>query len=227
MAQKQPLADIEDFHSDQKHRSHCLRNCSLGCLGVLLLVGGGLAFLVARSGLAVIPGFSQLAYRSPEPRALVTTTDDQVKLLGERLLSQAEAQQATGEAMTVTLSEAELTALARQKTPEATITLRDGTLEWYTPYGLEKFTVYLTVEAVPKIEGDRLHADITRVKIGQLGVPTFLLNAVGRMIQTSLIDTNEFIKQITFNEVIIADETLTVTGQLPTNIGQNLGGEHE
>lgn len=212
-----PTEKLDDFHQTVHARHGCLRGCCLFVLVILVLIAGTTLWVVARSGLGTIPLVSGALYHVPTARVLIEPAPDQLDLLSERL--ETEAQDFTGGDVELTLSQEELTALARQKISGATVIVGGGTIEYFGPIEFPKFgkqiKLYVTVVLTPVVEDGRLHLALQKVKIGQLGIPAGLLDQIGQLVQKNLVDTNEFIKQITINTVTVGDGMVTLRGNIP------------
>lgn len=214
--EKPATSEIEDFHEDHKRRHHFWRNCFLSLFLIGFLLIGTAGWMLARTGLFEVPVLSGLAYRTvPTPsRVVATSPDDNTSLDAKLAAAQAAIDPATGLAE-LSLSEAEFNSLMRESNPDLNLAFTGDTIELFTPLKMEKATLYLTLELAPTVENGHLRINLTRAKIGRLGLPAGLFNWAGRVFQSRLVDTNDFVKQIEFQSIEVVDDHLDLRAKIP------------
>ncbi len=212
--------EIEAFHTEVKSKHSCFRNCCLFLVIIFLLTVGTGIWVIARSGFGQVPFISDVVYHVPTPSALVEPKPDQVEQLSARL--EAQAKDFSGGTVELTLSQEELTALIRQKVPSATVSVREGLVDYFGPIEFPQFgkqiKLYLTVSLSPEVEQGRLHLILKKLTVGQLGIPAGLLNQISKLLQKNLVDTNELIKQITIESVTVSSGEITLRGNIPPTL---------
>lgn len=211
---------MAEVHEGIQRRGHCFRNCVVICLLLSLGLVFGIGYVVAKSGLAEVPVLS--GWFSSRPNAIepVSVPDDQLKNLEQRL-SHLESQLATGHVQ-LTLSEADLNALIRLKTPEASIDITDGGFEIQTPIKYTGNELIVTGTIVPVIEAGKLRLELEKVRLGDLPLPASFFNAIALQLQKNLLDSNPVIRAATFEEVTVGNDEVTVAGSIPPEVFEQM-----
>lgn len=218
-------SEMDDFHADHQRRHHWWRNCCLGLLLVIFLVVLSGLWVIARSGFTVVPGISSLAYRLPEPSERIESNQADLDSLNATLEDANAAMDPATGVTEIAISEAQFNALLRQNNPDMNIAFVADRAEFYVPIDRGDSRLYVTVLASPSVEDGHLRVELHELKIGRLGIPIGIFNWLFKGFQTRLVDTNELIKQITFEEFYVRDDKLHLRGKLPAEFRG--GGDEE
>jgi hypothetical protein len=185
--------EIESLKKNLKRKqSKKLLNCGT-CLLLFvffcLLLGGCLAYALAKSGLAVIPYLTKYYYREPEPSYLVNT--DKLSIGDKNLANliqkagQAEAlkqEKITDIKIKIELSEAQTTSFLREqiqnnsafkgKIDYIQAAILADSLELFIK--LKEPKIFLTFNVLPKVKNNKLDLELKNFKIGNLKMPRFI-----------------------------------------------------
>lgn len=200
-------------------RGRFKRACCCSGLVVLLLPLIIAVALVAKTGIVSIPLFSRLFYVPPQPSRIVTVNQDAV----ERIRSGVEVNLA-GETTRLTLTEAELTYLARQLVAGGNDPLFSPTVQAViNPGGIElsglllrPVRANLAVTLVPVVADGALDFRLKTVTLGALSLPPTLAEMlVGETLRSSLAPIGGSLQTLgVLQTVTLKEGTVVIKGAL-------------
>jgi len=219
----------------EKKFSGC-KFCCLSLVVVFILLVSFILAILARTGLYDIPVFSSIFYKTPKPTREVLVELQNIKslesILNKRLEEQIMRQVSPFEiiggtipdkdiSLDLVLSEEELTGFLRSyqdqtkeagfdiKNPQIVVTEEE--VEFFTEVIKPKKT-YLTVAFRPEINDRDIDFEITRLRLGNLSLPGFLLDFITKNYLESKIDeaTSNIPKEIEIDSINLQDGNLVI-----------------
>lgn len=214
-----PAAPLPQPWQNRPRRRSFRSGCC--CFGVVLLVALFIviAAAVAKSGIINVPVFSKLFYVTPRPTRSVTVSPAAAEIITKgAVVSQA------GEKSVVTLTEAELTYLARQLLASGAEPLFAPTVQTaINPNGVELFGLLLkpvranlTATIVPTVAEGQLRFTISAITLGDLSLPPSLAqNLIGEALQASLAPLGSSVQTLgELKNVTLREGSLVIEGIL-------------
>lgn len=209
-----------------------LGNC---CLGTVILIGIILFILVvgvAKSGLVNIPVATNVFYRTPEPTRFVYVSEEEIKNIDAVLTKKISQQlfslvrQGSNTVVSLELNERELTALINKylttadKSNNINITgaqlaILDDELEFFG-WLVKPLGTHVTLGLKPTFNGKRLGIKLTKAKLGQTPIPTFLLNfAVTNAFNGPLKGLeSELNENVKIQSFVVTNGLLVISGEI-------------
>lgn len=210
-----------------------IRKFFVSCV-ILALIGFGILYLVAKTGLVRVPVFTAMAYALPTPERTVesgTAVEQEMeKQLVATLQSKLSAGTFTDADATLVFSEGTLTTSLRSAIAQGAqevfvqdsaqvVILQSGEVELYLPFTGNEQNSALLLRVAPTAKDGGLAFDVTRVQVGQLFVPAWLQFAVQWPLDKLVSQLNDFLDAyVSVQNVTLQEGSVTLDGTMTLDL---------
>lgn len=216
--------------SEMKKKKHKkIFTCCFLKLLIVILILGGIATIVAKTGIVDIPVFSKLFYKTPTPERIVSANIDKEKsfenILAQKLEQQIESgkkSETDGQKIEIALdfTEEELTGFLKNAEATENFPFSYSQIS-ISPDGLEVFgqlkelnKTFLTIILKPEVTEGNLKISFKEIKIGNLSLPPAIGNfLVDKFLKDQINSTQETIsKNGKLENIELADGKIVLHG---------------
>ena len=210
-----------------------IRKFFVSCV-ILALIGFGILYLVAKTGLVRVQVFTAMAYALPTPERTVesgTAVEQEMeKQLVATLQSKLSAGTFTDADATLVFSEGTLTTSLRSAIAQGAqevfvqdsaqvVILQSGEVELYLPFTGNEQNSALLLRVAPTAKDGGLAFDVTRVQVGQLFVPAWLQFAVQWPLDKLVSQLNDFLDAyVSVQNVTLQEGSVTLDGTMTLDL---------
>ena len=167
----------------------CL-NCSLGCLGILLILVFLVLVCLAKTGLVEIPLISRIFYAKPEPLRIVNfegyKTADLVKKLDLTTLTENPQIELSEEELSFLFNEFLLSQNIKYEKAQAALDLESS--EIFLEINSPIKAIVRTDFDVSVPEKNKINIDFFNVKVGNINVPDFIVSDLEKKLNNTITD---------------------------------------
>lgn len=220
----------------ETRKSHPVLTCLIIVVAVILLGGGWVVSLVAKTGMWEIPVFTDVFYEVPAPTREVIAEGDLDEVLTEELtdLVNERVQEIGGadidRSLSINLEETVLSAALPLLSQDSegmigdkaqVAALEDTGLEVFLPLAKSELNTAVMLDLVPYIDEDSsLQVDVNQLRLGQLKFPTWLVNLVlRRPLSLASWELNrEISKYAELESVTVYEGYINLSGELTMEI---------
>lgn len=235
---EQQISQVKEEMKKELRRDNKKPKAVLTCSVILLvgicLVTATFLWMVAATGFVTIPLFSAVAYEPPAPTRTVVSEVTVEHLVREQVQTELtqRLQQGGGElqdtSITLDLPEASLTstiqgllvgAPSEMISGEAQIVVLEEGIELFAPLTSGNQTAVKALVDLG-VEGESIRLEPTRVEVGRLSIPPFIVGAIlGPFIQSQITEfDNALGGYMVITDIQTTDGVLSITGDLTVEV---------